>query len=143
MVFLLLVLHAVLFPVTDDPPRKEMDALQGTWLAVAVQDEDRHAPAAVIKQFRLVIKGDKMTFAAEGIGEAREAEFRLDPKQDPPAIDVTYQGGKTVPGIYKLEGDKLTICLPTKIDGKTVRPKSFECKKGSGLGLFVVKKKTD
>jgi uncharacterized protein (TIGR03067 family) len=143
MAFLLLALHAVLFPVTDDPPTKQMDALQGTWLAVALQDEDRHAPVTVIKQFRLVIKGDKMTFAVEGPGEAREAEFRLDPKQDPPAIDVTFPQSKPLPGIYKLEGDKLTICLPTKTDGKTVRPKSFECKKGSGLGLFVVKKKMD
>jgi len=148
MVFLFLLLSIFQPSAQDDATRKEMSALQGTWFAVALQDEDRKAPPAVIKQFKLVIKDQKMIFSAEGSPTSHSLGFRIDPQQNPHAIDIEAvilggpSEGKTLPGIYKLEGDQLTICLPTKPDVKD-RPKSFECKKGSGLRLFVVKKKVN
>jgi hypothetical protein len=45
--------------------------------------------------------------------------------------------GKTVKGIYKIEKDKLTVCLALEGD----RPKAFESKEGSSTLLQVFKKK--
>jgi uncharacterized protein (TIGR03067 family) len=138
---------ALLSPTQED--RKALDALQGTWFAVTLQDEERQAPLETIKQFKLVIKDQKMLFSSEGISEIREMGFRLDPTQKPPAIDLAVlsgpQQGKAIPGIYELKGDELKICLPTRPNekGQWERPKDFDCKKRSGLGLFVVRKKKD
>ena len=57
----------------------------------------------------------------------------LHPDQNPKAIDLTPEGdsagplkGKTYPGIYKIEGDTLTLCLSIKADSK--RPTKFATK---------------
>lgn len=134
---------------SDDPVKSDMDALQGTWFAVRLQNEEIQAPLDAIKQFKLTIKGQQMTFATEGIKETRIIGFKIDPSHKPATIDlVTLTGpenGQTLPGIYKLEGDILTICLPTKRNEKKEyeRPTSFDPKKSSNLGLFVVKKKVN
>lgn len=146
MIFWLLAIQALLAAQPDDALNKDMEALQGTWFATELRDEERQAPPEIIKQFKLVIKDQKMTFSSEGVSEVRTLGFRIDPSQKPPTIDLVYLGGphegKTLLGIYRLEGDTLTVCMPTKPE-ITQRPTKFECNKGSGLGLFVVKKKVE
>jgi len=62
----------------------------------------------------------------------------LDPGQDPKAIDVIADGGpshgKRVLGIYKIENDKLTLCMA---DPDQPRPREFKAEKGSGHTLMV------
>jgi uncharacterized protein (TIGR03067 family) len=76
----------------------------------------------------VVWKRDGKSFAGTRI--------ELDPSRDPKAIDVIPDGGKDrgerVLGIYKLEGDRLTICMAAP--GKP-RPKEFKADKGSGCTL--------
>ena len=61
-------------------------------------------------------------------------EFKVDAKASPATIDVIYPqragaaASRTMLGIYKIEGDTLTLCLSP--GGNPERPKSFERKAG-------------
>jgi uncharacterized protein (TIGR03067 family) len=85
------------------------------------------------------IKGDQMTILFSGREEL--VAFTLDPKTDPPSIDLTVLEGKekpsTLKGIYKLEKNKLTICFS---DEDEARPKKFESAEGTKTGLFVLER---
>lgn len=81
-----------------------------------------------------------MTIAKPGKGK-QEATFRLDPAASPKAMDLTSRSekgqGKTLAGIYLLEGDKLKLCLPT-LPGRK-RPTDFVSTPGH-LQVMVLKR---
>ena len=62
----------------------------------------------------------------------------LDPERSPKAIDVIADGGpsrgKRVLGIYRLENDRLTICMA---DADQPRPREFKAEKSSRQTLMV------
>jgi uncharacterized protein (TIGR03067 family) len=68
--------------------------------------------------------------------------FRIDPAKNPKEIDLTSASdvpgakGLTLPGIYKLDGDTLTVCRASGPEVK--RPKEF--KAGEGVHLSVLKR---
>ncbi len=80
----------------------------------------------------LTFAGDRLTRKA---GDAMaEATFKLDPAKDPKTIDFRPEGGATVLGIYKLDGDTLTMCVGEE------RPAQFASVAGSKTGLMVLKR---
>jgi len=97
----------------------------------------------------IIIANDTITFNRRKGGEDNVKKYKLDPSKTPAEIDFTYteSGGKpeTAYGIYKIEGDTLTIALagPNK-DGKSDpkdRPKEFKTKKEGEDLMFTFKKK--
>jgi uncharacterized protein (TIGR03067 family) len=68
--------------------------------------------------------------------------FTSDPKQNPPTVDlitnVAAVNGSRLLGIFKIEGDTLTICGTRTKGGE--RPTKFEAPEGSGLTLYVLKR---
>jgi uncharacterized protein (TIGR03067 family) len=114
---------------------KDATAIQGTWVVESVVDNGK--PNQEIKGDRLIIKNGTITVQRQG--EEKKATYKLDPGKDPKTIDVSESEPKQeYPGIYRLEGDTLRICVPSQGNGK--RPAAFESKPDSGLMLLVLKR---
>jgi uncharacterized protein (TIGR03067 family) len=120
-----------------DKDKTDDDRIKGTWL-LQTEEQDGNQ-----KQF----EGNAITviFAAEGKGKVKYASgrddldltYQLDATRKPPQITVEG-GGHTLNGIYKLDGDTLTICF-TK-DSTAERPAEFVAKEGDGRVLVVLKR---
>jgi uncharacterized protein (TIGR03067 family) len=117
---------------------KELEKFQGKWATVSVtvnaQVEDE------IKNRFMAIKGEKATFLYKD-KERGTGSLKIDPSKSPAHIDFTYEDGpakgKTLKGIYKFEGDTLTVCYGGF--GKD-RPSEFASKAGSESILAVQKR---
>jgi uncharacterized protein (TIGR03067 family) len=120
----------------EDAAAKDKEKLQGTWKVESATRGGKEAPAERAQAMRLVIEGDQITVKEGTMAEA--AMFTLLPDQKPPAIDIkpNRPGEKTVRGIYRLEGDTLTMCW-SREGG---RPTEFASKEGSGAILLVLKR---
>jgi len=111
-----------------DPPK-----IEGNWVAESYvlggKDEGRE-------------KGVVFTFADGQLsrGSKVEVSYVLNPKADPPQIDLTSVRGKDapIPGIYKIDGDTLVLCFPK--GGSADRPTKFESPAGSRIVLFTFKR---
>ena len=89
-------------------------------------------------KMRLEFKGNKV-IPSRGEGKTEDpAEFTLDSKAKPKAIDIKPPKGseKLVLGIYELDGDTLKICFNE--DAK--RPKEFASAEGSRTVLLILKR---
>ncbi len=118
--------------------KKDLDQLQGTWVRSSVVRNGKEVPADELKGMKLTLKGDKYTLD-EG-KEKRTGTFKLDATKNPKTLDIISDAGpnkgKTLKGIYKIEGDTFTYCVagPDKD-----RPTEFASKEG-GPTLLVNKR---
>ena len=116
----------------------DMKNLQGTWQMITFEMNGSpfHQAAA---NSRMQIDGDN--FTALGMGAIYEGKFTLDLAQNPKTIDMEFtagpeKGGKSF-GIYKLDGDKWTICLSV---GGAARPTAFATAPNSNHALETFEK---
>ena len=148
LIFLIAV-HAPADDPKGDRAKKvladESDKLQGEWKVVRVEGTEIPKEGGL----PVTIKGDTIT-----IGTSNPAcKFKIDPGQDPKWFDLNMGdlfGGKEesfAPGIYQLDGDKLSIAIVTQSEstGATLtykpRPKNFKDKfPGQIMHLERVKK---
>jgi uncharacterized protein (TIGR03067 family) len=134
--------------LADDakPPQAADDAklLKGNWNVVALESEGRKAPAAALKGMRWSFAGSEVQFADPGEEAGGKSSVKLDTSKSPKHIDLVGlegpQKGKTVQGIYKLEKDRLVICLRDAEAAKKGRPEEFSTEAGSGLGLITLER---
>jgi uncharacterized protein (TIGR03067 family) len=123
-----------------DDAKKDLDKLQGTWKAESAEADGNALPDEVVKQMKLVVKGDKYTFTAGPMEE--KGTLKLDPSKKPAEVDIMIEEGedkgKTQLGLYQLDGDTFKICFGRA--GEKERPKELAAKAGSGTGMFVLKR---
>jgi uncharacterized protein (TIGR03067 family) len=135
---LLIGLAIVVGAPDKEKPAKEPPSLVGEWLGESgVRGGKPDNPPA----------GTSITFTADGKvlmkegggGKTEEGAYKADPKKSPAEIDITPPAadkGEKVIGIYKIEGDTLTMCI--SMGGE--RPKEFASPAGSEYMLVTCKR---
>jgi len=130
--FALLLLAA--WPMLDTAAAQDTQAsIQGNWQIVALQDGGRTAPAEVLEGAEWVITGDLIVQRAGG--QTLELSYTLDPSKIPEWIDLKAEG-RTMLGIYKLDGDTLTVCFSEARGAE--RSTAFESKLESVNDVLIV-----
>jgi uncharacterized protein (TIGR03067 family) len=123
-------------PGPKDPPKKDPPTLVGSWVMES---------ATIAGMVDKMSAGNTIELTADGKAVFKEngndikGSYKSDAKKDPPEIDLTMDAGGmnlSMPGIYKLDGDTLTICMVPFGD----RPKAFASNAGSTNMLLVLKR---
>jgi clostripain len=119
--------------------KEEMDKLQGEWTMTAMEQRGQKA---TVRPTKLTITGNQWTVTSSaGQGSTRQWTFKVDPSKEPKTIDLTTKVGKSehvALGIYKLEGDTLTLCR-AMATGDVERPREFKSNEEEGM-LIVWKR---
>jgi uncharacterized protein (TIGR03067 family) len=132
-----LMLGAVLVLVGAAPAGAQA-ALEGNWIATKAETNGAASPGVV--GHRLSFTGDRFEIRSKDDKEVYAGTVRTGPNAKPAAIDFAHTlgalNGKTWQGIYKLDGDTLTIC-DNAADLTKSRPAAFEAGRGSGHVLIT------
>lgn len=118
------------------PTKSDADAIQGSWSTVAQEANGEKQEKDKLKKHTWIFDGEKLTIKEEN--NAREHSFKLDPGKNPKTIDIADKRGDGIGlGIYKLDGDTLTMALDKP---QRDRPKEFTTKKESTHVVVVLKR---
>ncbi len=119
--------------------KTDHDHLQGHWFIHSMEKNGKEIPSERIKSIDLVVEfsGDKLIQKVDG-KIIREARIRIDSTATPKTIDTTFEE-LVEKGIYKLDGDELTICTGTK--PSSVRPTKFQTAVNRNHVLMVLRRK--
>jgi uncharacterized protein (TIGR03067 family) len=151
---LVLVFLAVGVLIAADGPKeesvqKEKEKLQGLWGV----DHDEHGgipnpqkgvPVFEVTRERfdfylLEKQGERIVKKA---GSEKQATYTLDPTKKPKTIDVTFRTGsdkgKTLRGIYELDGDDLKVAF--RFPPEKERPTEFSSEKDDSVQVFFLKR---
>jgi uncharacterized protein (TIGR03067 family) len=135
---LLGVVLAVVAPGDKDATKKEAPTLVGEWDGEKAVRGGKERPVPEGGITVTFTKDGKLLFK-EGTKDSTEGSYKVDAKKDPAEIDLTPPKEEgTMLGIYKIDGDTLTICLSEK--GSTDRPTRFESPEGTNFMLITLKR---
>jgi len=105
-----------------DKTKKELADLQGVWRLIGFQVDGKEAFLQEHKQIRWVIKDDKVSYGGDEL-----AKLTLDPAANPKCLDLDFFKSKRIhEGIYKLDKERLTICVSLMTEGVKDRPLKFD-----------------
>jgi uncharacterized protein (TIGR03067 family) len=139
---MLLVLTAGLLLAADKPAKedtKDKEKIQGTWAAVSAVRGGEKQPEEKAKQLTLILAADgKATIKHRN--KETEGKYTFDAGKKPKEFGISADD-KTLEGIYKLEGDTLTLCIGEK--GNDEKPTKFESKEGTKVMLIVFKRQKE
>jgi len=118
----------------------DLMGIQGTWKIVSYARDGKAAdePVGMIVEFT----ESKVTIKPRDGRKQREGTYKLDPNVIQKQFDLTIEEGgesKVAQNIYKLEGDRLTICFSEP--GRDLgRPTTFEVNEGDKFELLVLER---
>jgi uncharacterized protein (TIGR03067 family) len=135
---LLGVVLAVGAPGDKEAPKKESPSIVGEWDGEKLVrgGQERPIPDGGVK---ITFTKDGKLVVKEGNKDAEEGTYKVDAKKNPAEIEVTppKEDGTRI-GIFKIDGDTLTICLADK--DSTDRPTKFESPEGTNIMLITLKR---
>ena len=124
-------------PGSKGPPKKD-PPIVGVWACESyVLGGDPVTDTDVA--FEFTAGGRLLSRKADGtaLSDSSPSPYTTDPAADPARIDWTPSGPGVV-GIYKVEGDTLTLCFCSTGDGK--RPTAFTSPAGSRVLLMTFRR---
>src|SRR5215471_17658953 len=127
-------------PGGDDAAAKtELKQLEGVWQITSGEQDGK--PIESIKRDKVTVSGDNFTVRRDGKVEFT-ATIKLYPNKKPKAVDLRITSekhkGKTVLGIYELNGADLKFCITGA--GAKSRPTDFHAKPGTDYLALVLKR---
>jgi uncharacterized protein (TIGR03067 family) len=142
MNLLLCVVLAVGAPGVKDPPKKkDAPTIHGEWTVESIMIGGMALPrqqAGGPETFLLSPDGTMtVRTSAGGVPKNEVGRYTLDEKKSPPEIDLIPDAAlkdTTMLGIFKLDGDTLTVCMGEK------RPTKFETVAGEVTILLTFKR---
>jgi uncharacterized protein (TIGR03067 family) len=137
----LVVMTGVLLVAADNPKddkkaKTDLDKFQGSWLGLEITYNGEKAPKEAAEKVKFMIKGDKWT-VEQPDGNELKGTLKLDQKKKPKELNAATDDGRTILGIYEIDGDKLKLCYA---EPGSERAKEFSSKAGSGHTLAVYKR---
>jgi uncharacterized protein (TIGR03067 family) len=121
-------------PHEEGPAMNDHEEIQGSWALVSGERHGKAFSAELVKAVTLEFSQD--TLSTKNKDRVNKAKFKLHPATMQKGIDLDMDGSLGL-GIYKLEGDTLTI-LHGEVDDK--RPTEFNPKQTPSLTLLVLKR---
>jgi uncharacterized protein (TIGR03067 family) len=141
-----LAFAALLLAVTDQTPARQpaepkpkpdSELIQGPWSVVGLEAGGKAQPEKAFRGNTFTFTKDKAVLK-EWAYPSIEYTFALDPTKAPKAIELTTtKGGHVVHGMYKLDGDELTLCVSV---GGSQRPTEFATKAGGDTETFTLRR---
>jgi len=123
--------------VTKDPVSADLARFQGVWDLVSQVVNGEVSSQSKTQTWVLVVERD--VYNPGSRETSIEYTIRIDPTRQPKAIDFTPSEGplrgRTLRGIYRLEGSTLTICRA--LDPAAERPARFASEVDSEVVLIV------
>jgi len=114
----------------ETPAKEELARLEGVWSFVQVKVDGKEHPQAGHDADRMIIQKDGR-YAVVQRPQITHGTIKVDPAASPKHYDIVIGNGRlkglSVPAIYQLSGDTLTICMPL---GGNERPTAVESKTG-------------
>jgi uncharacterized protein (TIGR03067 family) len=131
--------------------KNEREKLAGTWQVVSLVANGKKVPPEFLKDFQFIFTHESLT-RKQGGKAVSGAGYRLDTSKSPNWIDMTgTTDGKeqSVPALYTLDGDTMTLCFPADYKDKEgklkgiKRPEKLDGGEGTGQVLMVLKREKE
>lgn len=127
-------------PKSDPALTAELDHFRGTWKITSLLMAGQEIDAKVFEGTLLKLDGDK--FEMTDPMATYKGTFKIDPKAKPKTIDIHFsdgpEAGKTVIGVYELEGDTYRVCLD--MADKGTRPAALKSTSEDGYALETLER---
>jgi RNA polymerase sigma-70 factor (ECF subfamily) len=115
-----------------EKPRSDKELIQGTWIAISVEQNGEKLPKEKYEDGKMVLEKDKITLQVLEKGRALEGTWTIDPDKKPKEIDMAF-GSAGMMGLYELKGKKLKIVMTER-----GRPSDFD---SAGATLIIFERK--